>query len=127
MHFGEVLDRCTTHPLQAPKRPQQLPAPLRTQPGNLLEQRFATRSRPRGTVPGDREAVRFVPDALDEVQGRRVRREYKRPVTAGQEQPLLTGTTIRALGDADDQDALHTELHERADRGLELPQTTVDE
>ena len=87
----------------------------------------APRAFPRPSMPGDREAMRFVTNALDQAQRRRVRRKYKRRFLTGQEKTLLPCPAIGALGDTDDNEILHAERIERRERRLELPGTAVDQ
>ena len=127
MHLREVLDRCLPNSLQTAECLQQIRAALRTEPRNLLQRRPAPRAFPRPSMPGDREAMRFVTNALDQAQRRRVRRKYKRRFLTGQEKTLLPCPAIGALGNSDDNETLHAERIERRERRLELPGTAVDQ
>jgi hypothetical protein len=66
----KISDPGPQHPLQTPEVPQQRP-PLRGPESRYrLEDRLVEAARALATVSGDREAMRFVADPLDEPQRR---------------------------------------------------------
>ena len=111
-YLYEIVDAGTQNPLQAAELLQQLASFHRPQARNGFEYRLAMAFRPLAPVSGDRESMRLVAHALDQVQGRGVRRQDNRRVPARQEQLLLARAPVGALGDADQGDALDTELVE---------------
>ena len=93
---------------------------------HLVERRGAHRLRPLRAVGADREAVRLVAEALDEVEHRIVvaQREgaLARPVEL-----LAARIAVDALGHAHDLDVLHAELRHDPGHGRNLPGPPVDE
>jgi len=67
---GQVLDAGPGHLADAAQLLQQLLAPPRSDPGNLLQRRGGPRAGTPLAMPGDGEAVGLVPDLLDQVQRR---------------------------------------------------------
>ena len=58
MHLGQVLHRSLAHALQAAEGLEQLAAPRRTEPRDLLQQGFQPRPGPRLAMAGDREELK---------------------------------------------------------------------
>ena len=92
----------------------------RADAGQLVEQRAGHRAVAAGAVVGDREAVRLVADALQQLQlgGRVV--EHERRAAAGQEDLL------DPLGQRDDRDAALAKAVQRAEAGRQLTLAAVD-
>ena len=87
----------------------------------------APRAVPRPSMPGDREAMRFIANALNQTQRRRVRRKYKRRFLTGQEKAFLSCPAIGAFRDSHDHESLHAERIECRERRVELPRAAVDQ
>ncbi len=79
--FQDAFDR--------PKAAQQRLAPCRTDAGHLVQPRSQPQPGALVAVRGDRKAVRFVADALDQVQRLRLARQHQRVGLPGQEQLLI--------------------------------------
>ena len=62
MHLYKIVNASATHALQATELPQQFPALLRAQAGNLFQLRGATCFRSLLPMSGYRESMRLVPD-----------------------------------------------------------------
>ena len=84
-HGGDLLDRRVADALDRAEHLEQLALALRPDAGQVVERRADAPSRPQVAVVGDREAVRLVAQALDEVERRRRRRAGRsgRPGRAG--------------------------------------------
>src|SRR5262245_4504913 len=78
-------------------------------------------------MSGDGKTMRLVANSLYEMQGGRVGRQYMRQVLMRQEQPLLSGSAIRSLGNAGEGYACDLQLFEHLHGFGELTGATVDE
>ena len=77
-------------------------------------------------VRGDREAVGFIPEALEEIQHRVARRELE-GFAAVHVKPFAAGITIRAFGDRDQLYVVHAEIRKYSARGRKLAAAAVDQ
>ena len=94
------ISHCSAqHSSQTPKVCQQRPAPGRPETRHRLKHRFAKPPCAAAPVPGDREAMRLVTNALDQVQHRAVGRQLQRMPIARQVQPFLTYAPVGPLRD----------------------------
>ena len=124
----EIVDARTQYPLQSAELLQQLAALDRTQARNGFEYRLTVPFRPLAPVSGDRKAMRLVAHALDQVQGAANPAAGSSGVSRpNEEQLLLPGAPVGALGDADQRDAEDAELREHLGRLRELPLAAVDQ
>ena len=71
--------------------------------------------------------MRFVAHALDQAQGRRVVREYKRGFLPGKEKAFLPCPAIRPFRDAHHRKVGHTHPRECRHGRMQLAQSTVDQ
>src|SRR5579863_2457415 len=78
-------------------------------------------------VSRDRETVRFIAHALDQVQCPRVRGQYSGRIAAQQEQLLLARPPVGTLGDADQGNPSDPQFSEHLRRFRELAFAAVDE
>src|SRR6476661_5545491 len=84
---GQLLAVRATDAGEAAEPGEQRLAPPRTDPRNLIECRPQIALRARLAMEGDRKAVGFVANALDEQQRRAVGRErYRIDAVAGEQQ-----------------------------------------
>src|SRR5262249_51560012 len=97
----------------------------RADAGNLLQAGLAQVALAPGAVRADREAVRLVAQALQEIQHRITRRQPNR-FAPRNEEGLPAGIPVRPLGDRDERDVAHAKLVEGRARGTELTQAAVD-
>src|SRR6056297_707486 len=74
-YFSQVVHTGGGNALQSTEVTQQIPAPLGTEPRNVLEHGAPARFRTLRPVAGDGETVRLVADVLYEQQRRRAGRE----------------------------------------------------
>src|SRR5262252_6804642 len=125
LDLGEVLDTRRHHAFQASEARQQVLAALRADSRDPFERRCrATLGAPR-PVARDREAVRLVTYALDEVQPRVVGGEPQRaPADPDLLQP---GLALGTLGDSHQSDVREPDLGERLACSGRLPLAAVDE
>jgi hypothetical protein len=105
---------------------QHCPLTPRPDPGDLIERRAAERLCSLSPVRTDREAVRFVAQALQKVEHgvTWVEREWRSP---RQKEALAPGVAVRPLGDRTDRDVVNAKLIKNALRDIELSQATVDQ
>ena len=89
--LDEVIDTGIAYALQSPKLFQQLAAPLRPQTRNLFQLRRASSLGATLTMTGNGESVSFVANLLDQVQRRRVSRQYSRRTLTCQEELFHAG------------------------------------
>ncbi len=68
--FGDLVDAGAVELLQAAEMFQQVAAALGPDPGDVLQARGAPGLAAPGAMAGDGEAVGFIADLLDQVQGR---------------------------------------------------------
>ncbi len=120
------IDACRT-PCSPPKAFSNSRRRLGPRPGISSSSDSRRSPVPRLPVAGDREAVCFVANSLDQPQRGRVGGEYKRHLPAGKENALLPHPAVRSLGDADHVHVRHPERCERFHRGRELPRAAVDQ
>ena len=121
-HALEVLARRGQHRLRRAEVLEQRALAGRADAGQPVEDRLRHRGVAAGAVVGDREAVRLVADALEQLQLRRVVGEHAAGrATPGQEDLL------DALGQRDDDDAALAEVRQRLDAGGELALAAVDD
>src|SRR5579871_3184152 len=126
-YLCKVVDARTQDSLQSSELAQQRSALDWPQPRNALEYRLAVALGSLASVTGDSEAMRLIAHALDEMQRAGVRWQDERRIAVRQEELLLAGPSIGALGDPDERDARYTELLEHA-RGLcELALPPIDQ
>src|SRR5512135_3063622 len=78
-------------------------------------------------MPDDREAMRLVPDALNQVQARMLRRERADPPFGLDDQLFLSGPALGSLGNADHGDVVQAELDQRRACHAGLPLAAVDQ
>ena len=69
-YLHQVIDTSAPHALQTPKLLQQFPAALWSQAWNFLETRCFSCFGSSLPVAGNGEAMRFIPDSLNQMQRR---------------------------------------------------------
>src|SRR5580658_3367296 len=107
--------------------PQQRAALGRPEPGHDLEHRLVVAPRALAAVPGDREAMRLVADALDEARRGAVRGGRHRCARAVDEQPLLPGLAVGTLRHSYQRQLAEAELAERLVHLTDLADAAVDQ
>ena len=117
----------TQHAGQTPEVHQQCPAARRAQPRHGLEYRFLKTASAAAPVPGDRKAVRLIADPLQQVEDGTVGRHGTRHRVAGQMEPLLPGSPVGSLGNAQQRQAMALRARQPLLRGTELPRAAVDQ
>src|ERR1700687_1145918 len=122
----QIRNRSAFDRLERSEMPQQRPLAGRADPGDLLQPGLADVAPPPLAMRSDREAMRLIAQALDEIEHRVARLEPE-GLAAGHEERLAPGVPIGALGDGDQRHVVHAELAERLARGIELPEPTVDQ
>ena len=65
--------------------------------------------------------------ALDQAQRRGLRRQHPRQLLPLDEQPLLAGSPVRPLGDADQRQILEAQFGQRVVNGGDLARAAVDQ
>ncbi len=81
----EVLDSGAQHTLQTAELPEQRAASRGSESGNRFQHRGLARPRAAPAMAADREPVRLVARALDQVQCLRVGRKYRGRLAVQQE------------------------------------------
>src|ERR1039458_6364417 len=125
--FSQIRDACPQHALQPAEMGQYGAPPCRSQPRYGLEYGLAVTARAPPAVAGNRESMRFIAHALDEMQGRAVGFEHDRRRLPGPVQTLLTRPPVGTLGHANDRQPLDPGLGQRPERGIDLPGSAVDQ
>ena len=120
-HGRQFLARRAPHARQAAERRQQRPAPARPDARHVVELRSQIAHRPRAAMKRDREAMRFVADALDQQQRRIVGAERDRILAIARVEQLFF------LRDADRDEVREPELLERRVRRRQLSLAAVDQ
>lgn len=102
LDLGDFLDPRRLQARQAAEMSQQVGAPARADPGDVLEPAAGARFLPPAAVAGDGEAMRFVADLLDQLQalGGGAGAQL---AAVGQQQALVARTAFLALGHAHHQ------------------------
>ena len=85
-HAHDILDAGLGEPLEPTEVPEKILAALGPHPADILEHRTRFLFAAPLTMPRDRKAVGLVPDLLHQVQGRGLRRQYKRLLLPQQQQ-----------------------------------------
>src|SRR5262249_29803796 len=118
---GGAFDR-----LERPEVAQERPLAGRADARNLLQAGFANVAFPALPVRADREAMRLVPQPLDEIE-HRVSRLEQEGLAPAHEEGLAPGVALRTLGDGDKRQIAKPELLERLAGGVELAEPAVDQ
>ena len=103
---------------------EQVAALGRADARNLIESGGEQGLAAEPAMVGDGEAMGFVPDALQQMRGRRGRDENHGILAAGKEHALLLVTF--GFSQAQDVDVEKMQLLERLQGGRELPDAAVD-
>ena len=118
---GDLIRRRALDPGDAPERPEERLRGFRSDAGDVEERRRQRATRPPGPMALDPEAVRLVPDPLQELEGRRGAIEPHR-LTASLKEDLLL-----ALCEGDHRQSRESKGGRGAHGGAELAGTAVDQ
>src|SRR5688572_28019079 len=124
---AQVLDSGAKNALQPAEMPQQRAAPRWPEPGDRLQHRGLAGPGALPAMTADRKSVGFVARALYQVQGFRVRRQYRGALAPSQENALLSGATICAFRDGRERRDRQFELLQHRYRLLELALAAVNQ
>src|SRR5262245_57567396 len=105
---------------------QQCALPGWTNAGNFLQPGLADVALAPLPVRADREAMRLVAQALNEIEHRIARRQLERRA-ARHEEGLAAGVAVRSLGDSDDREIVDAECRHGLAGGCELPLAAIDQ
>ena len=124
--LGEIGQACPLDGFHSAKMPKQRTLSRRPDPRNFLQSGLANVFFAARAMRADSEAVRFVPQPLDEIKYRVARRQPKR-VAAGHEKCLPTGVAIRPLGNRNQGNIGDAERGQCLLRSVELALTAIDQ
>src|SRR5689334_25363145 len=111
-HRLEVVDACPQQALHAAEVAQKRSSLGRTQSRHGFEHGLVVTTRSALAMAGDREAMRFIADALDHAQALRIRAGNDRAGVAVHDQAFLAGLAIRSLRHADELETSKSLLFE---------------
>src|ERR1700704_4079187 len=125
-HRLDVLERRHGHGAGTAEMMQQGALAARSDARHFVERRARDVGRATCTVRADGEAMRLVPQALQEIE-HRIAWFEREGWLAGHEEAFAAGVSVGPLGDADGGDVFQAELGQHLARHLELALAAVDQ
>ncbi|CCC98265.1 protein of unknown function [Azospirillum baldaniorum] len=110
----------------APEMVKQGLLPAGSNPGNLIDHRFPQCLGALRPMGADGEAVRLVPQPLQEIEHGIAHFQLERRAVR-HEEALPPGVAVRPLGDADQRHVVDPQIGQHAQRHVELPDAAVDQ
>jgi hypothetical protein len=126
VYFRKIVNAGSRNALQAAELAQQFAPFARPESRNRFEHGLRTRFGAPRAVSRNRESMRLVANALDQMQRRRIWRKGDRRVLAWAEQTFLTRPAIGALRDPRQGDAFDLQLLQDSDGLCQLPRAAID-
>src|SRR5450631_3118500 len=126
-NLNEIVDAGTQYSLQTTELLQQLTSFDRPQARNGFQYRLVVTLGPCAPVSRDRETMRLVTHALNQMQGTGVRWQYSGRILAQQEQLLLSGPAIGTFCDANQRDSRDAEFLDHLGCLGQLTLATIDQ